>query len=497
MHPPALSFLFILLLLLSLIPADRILKLRQCTSNNIPIVTPSSNKKLFNQLQSHSFRSDFTVPLVISEPRNEGEVATLIRCAKAAGIRICARSGGHSLIGHSQCKGLLIDLNKLRAVRMQPGGIAYIEPGVINGELLWKLHASGRWAAAGICPNVGFAGYFLGGGHGSYEGTLGLACDSMISLRMVDRFGKIITASKSVRPGLFWAMCGAGGGQFGVVTAFRVRTAAAKIYDRGVVFRYQWPKERGGELLEKWQNYNEFGGKVWFRIELYLEKEGGVFGYGACYDVTSVQQCLGRLRKAPFFNTPGRKTEFISKVVNALDLHAFFGPSGDWGRKRAPNVRKAMLGARGTEYGDANGRIYQSTFLRKLARPDRKFWQQYIDFCQKPSGTSTIPWVVCEMNLFNNAIDRPVKNSFPYRSANIITHYIVGGGSDKDKKRVYYWMKNHFSKFTLGVYVNYPELELGKNYAKAYWGKSLAPLKKLKKVYDPENMFMNPQPIPI
>ncbi|CDF38968.1 unnamed protein product [Chondrus crispus] len=60
----------------------------------------------------------------------------------------------------------------------------------------------------------------------------------------------------------------------------------------------------------------------------------------------------------------------------------------------------------------------------------------------------------------------------------------------------YGWMRRHLAPFTSGVYVNYSERELGGSYAKMYWGKSLQRLKKIKRTYDPEGFFANPQPIP-
>lgn len=368
------------------------------------------------------------------------------------------------------------------------------------GEVLWGLWNSGRrWFAAGVCPGVGVGGYVFGGGIGPYAGLLGIACDAVVSVKIVDRFGNFIRASSKTRKNLFWALCGAGGGQLGIVTSFRVRTASSKVYDRAVVFRFIWPHGRIGELMHKWTNYDEMGGKIWFRLEMFLgDSEGGMAGYGACYDVGSVDECMRNLKRARFFNTEGRTTRYISKVTNAMDLHAFLGPDGNWARKRAPNVREALLNKRYTDRGQANGRTYQSTFLtrgKSKSRPSAAFWQRYAGFCRNP-GRNSIPWVVCELNLLHNAINKPRSNAFAHRKADIITHYIVGGGTQADRKFVYYWMKNHFRPFTTGVYVNYPELELGKSYPSLYWGKSLPRLRRIKSKYDPKLFFANPQPIP-
>lgn len=493
-RPPVLFASIVLLSLLQPASANRIQDLRNCVGG-LNVWTPDTAD--FQRLKLLSFRNDFVTPLAIAEAANEQQVATLIKCAREVSIRVCARSGGHSLIGHNLCKGLVIDLNKMRDVSMQPGGVARIEPGAVIGEVLWIIHKSGRWLAAGVCPNVGFAGYVLGDGHGPYEGRLGLACDSMLSLRMVDRFGKAFTVSKSSHSSLFWAMCGAGGGQFGIVTEFRWKTVSSAPFDRAVIFRFLWPRERGGELLEKWQDYDEHGGDVWFRIEMIMAKaEEGVAGYGACYNVNGVRDCLSRLGQAAFFNVPGRVTKHISFTGNAIGVHAFFGPEGGYGKFPASNLFSAMNNWRAREGGAANGRSYKSTFLKKgKKKPSRKFWQDFVDFCQNPNRES-IPWSVCEMNLFNNAIDQRQPNAFAFRSANIITHYIIGGGSNSDRNFAYSRMQQILRKFVIGVYVNYPELELKKKYAKAYWGKSLKRLRTLKKKHDPKNFFMNPQPIP-
>lgn len=473
-------------------------KFKSCLPSNIPLSIPSNST--YANLVSLNFRNNRANPAAIVLARTEFQVAAAVRCAREAGFQVCARSGGHSLVGKSLCTGVLIDLGNIRHVRVLAGAQAEIGGGANLGEVLWRLwHGGRRWFASGLCPGVGVGGYVFGGGHGPYEGLLGMACDALVSVKMVDRFGNMVVASRKTRKNLFWALCGAGGGQFGVVTSFRIRTASSRVYDRAVVFRFNWPHDRIGELMHRWMNYGEMGGKIWFRMEMYLgNSEGGMTGYGACYDVGSVAECMRRLKRARFFNTAGRTTKFISRVNNALDLHAFFGPDGNWGRKRAANVRKALLEKRYIDRGQANGRTYQSTFMKKGKRnnaPSAAFWQKYADFCRDAGGRS-LPWIVCELNLFNNAIDKPQNNAFAHRRADIITHYIVGGGSAEDKRFVYRWMKQHLRPFTIGVYVNYPELELGKKYAKLYWGESLPRLRNIKSQYDPKLFFANPQPIP-
>ncbi len=54
-----------------------------------------------------------------------------------------------------------------------------------------------------------------GGGYGFLTPWLGLACDQLLSVTMVDANGDLITADKLQNPDLFAASCGGGGGNFG------------------------------------------------------------------------------------------------------------------------------------------------------------------------------------------------------------------------------------------------------------------------------------------
>lgn len=490
--------LFLLLVLLPALTAHNIYPFTSCLSRDLTVFIDSAPS--FNQILLHSFKNDEAIPKAIALASTPGQVSRLIRCAKRAGLSVCARSGGHSLAGKSLCEDLVIDVGPMDEVSIYSNNDAYVEPGANMGQLLWRLwHRGRRWVAAGVCPSVGVGGYFLGGGHGPYEGSLGVACDNFVWVKIVDRHGNILKVSRKNRKNLFWAVCGAGGSQFGVVVAFRMRTASSVPYDNAVLFRFRWPVSTAGKLMEAWTRYDEEGGDVWFRMEMYLERSGetGMYGYGACYRVNSIVACMDRLKRAPFFNTPGRSTVTIFQASSALDVHAFFGPVGNWARRPAPDLAKAFLQQRYSMHGQGNTRIHQSTFLHvnNTFRPSVAFWDRYIAFCANP-GRESIPWLVCELNLFNNAIDTPRDNAFAFRDAHIITHYIIGGGLEEDKQYLYRWMKNHFSKFAIGVYINYPELQLT-DYAQQYWGKSLPRLQRIKKIYDPNGFFSNTQPIPL
>ncbi len=280
----------------------------------------------FANLSTLGMRNDHAIPAAIVLARNPSHVADAVRCARREGFKVCTRSGGHSLVGKSLCNGILVDVGPMRGISVASDGVATIQAGVTMGELLWAVWEKRRWLAAGVCPGVGVGGYIFGGGHGPYEGKLGMACDSLVDVTLVDRFGKVIVASKRSHRELFWGLCGAGGGQFGIVTSFRIGTVPVDRYDRAVVFRFNWKLQFVGKLMEKWMDYGEMDGDVWFRMEMGKEQQG-MFGLGACFDA-DVDECMARLNQAEFFHTPGRTVAYISKVTNALDLHAFFGPEG-------------------------------------------------------------------------------------------------------------------------------------------------------------------------
>lgn len=105
----------------------------------------------------------------------------------------------------------------------------------IHGGALWA-HAyralidgrhDGFIVSGGRCPPVGVSGFVLGGGIGPFTRSIGMGCDSLIKATLVTADGKLVTVGKDDDPyskegQLFWALCGAGGGNFGVVVELKM-----------------------------------------------------------------------------------------------------------------------------------------------------------------------------------------------------------------------------------------------------------------------------------
>ena len=86
----------------------------------------------------------------------------------------------------------------------------------------------GVYFPGGRCPTVGVSGLTLGGGWGFSCRHLGMTCDSLLSTEIVTASGDIVTASETENPDLFWAVRGAGGGNFGVHTSFTYAVAPTR-----------------------------------------------------------------------------------------------------------------------------------------------------------------------------------------------------------------------------------------------------------------------------
>jgi FAD/FMN-containing dehydrogenase len=133
-------------------------------------------------------------------------------------------------------------------------GIAKVQAGVTGQELYNTLFQKGLTHVGGTCPDVGISGLVLTGGMGPLLRKHGLTCDSLVGLEMVDANGRIIHATKhNKHKDLFWASCGGGGGNFGIVTSVTLKVYPAKPV---TWFKIDWDWNQPVEkVINAWQNF--------------------------------------------------------------------------------------------------------------------------------------------------------------------------------------------------------------------------------------------------
>lgn len=119
-------------------------------------------------------------------------------------------------------------------------------------DMYRALAAKGVTVPAGSCPTVGVSGLTLGGGHGVVSRAYGLTCDSLTQATLITADGKQVVANKSENKDLFWALRGAGNGNFGVVTELRFRTHPAP---QAVSAYMTWPWSKATAVLKAWQEW--------------------------------------------------------------------------------------------------------------------------------------------------------------------------------------------------------------------------------------------------
>lgn len=185
------------------------------------VLTPG-NAEYDDARRLHNVAAD-RKPMALVRISRAADIAGVLEYAAQNGLSVSVRGGGHGVAGHAVGGDLVIDLSAYRGVRVDAEArTAVVRAGSTWGDVDGATAAYGLAVPGGRVSHTGVAGLTLGGGEGWLSPKHGLTCDNLPSVELVTADGRLVTASESTEPDLFWALRG-GGGNFGVVTSFTFR----------------------------------------------------------------------------------------------------------------------------------------------------------------------------------------------------------------------------------------------------------------------------------
>lgn len=391
------------------------------------------------------------------------------------------KGGGHSAAGYCLNEGgVVIAMKNLNRITFNPKNeTVTAEMGVIWYDVYKFMQATntGLIPVGGGCPTVAPPGFMLGGGYSFVSRSYGMSIDNLESLKIVTPDGElrhIGVHSKSADDiDLFWACCGGGGGNFGIVVEMemRVRKPNSK---KMLVGQIRYPLEMAQDVLGY---YNEW-------VET-VPDAMAVYGYmGNQKDLIDKTTNVKVLGLTPVYN--GECEEGIDliqgllklKPINA-DLYNMTLP--DWEFFNGNTTRVA-----------GRSSYIRSTILPKGGM-NNNVAKVIIDSMSKaPSSESFAVWTHAGGAIENVAPDGTAyvhRNSRFVPEIKAIWDLNKPGDTLKNVEWAYEFFENlsHAGNAT-GAYVNYID-PLQHNWTEKYYGHNYKRLLKIKEKVDPNNYF--------
>lgn len=193
-------------------------------------------------------------PAVIARCASVDDVRAVVALARDGDLPLSVYGGGHGVTGSAVVDaGVCLDMRGLRAVTVDADArTVRIQGGATWGEVDAATQEHGLAVTGGRVSTTGVVGLALGSGSGWLERAFGYVCDNLLEATVVTADGRVVTASETSEPELFWGLRG-GGGNFGVVTdiTLRVHPLGPIVYGGMLLF----PGEMAGELLRAYRSF--------------------------------------------------------------------------------------------------------------------------------------------------------------------------------------------------------------------------------------------------
>jgi FAD/FMN-containing dehydrogenase len=415
-------------------------------------------------------RFDSVAPPAVARCAGRADVAEAIRFARRFGVAVVPRGGGHSYVGASTTRtGMVLDLRAIDAVGYDRGSrTATIGGGAKLIDVYDRLDAQGVSIPSGSCGTVGIGGVTLGGGIGMASSAYGMTCDVVISAELTTADGRQRTVDARREPDLFWALRGGGGGQVGVVTAWRMRTHPVTTVG---TFVLSYPWKAAARVAAGWQARQavapdetwstcQFGSDAAGRLSVRIS--GMLLGGPADGEVTALVRAIGAdPDKVRLEHRPHRT------VVHDR------GGCDDAGD----------CGPRSTELAgsDIFPRILPPAAIAVLlGTVERRARDRRIGVAKLKRMTGAQSRVA------------PGATAFPWRRVHTMLQWLVlpATGDAETVRDAYAWMDaghRAMARWSAGRYVNY--LEPDPAVVPRYYGANLPRLRRIRATADPDRLF--------
>ncbi len=437
------------------------------------IVTPGSiDYNIDRQIWNRAIQR---YPSVLAYCESAYDVSCAVNCAYEMNIPIRIRSGGHNYEGYSiGDKVFVIDVSRINKIKIDEMlGTVTVGTGVQNSRLYEAVGRRGYPFPSGTCPTVGVSGICLGGGWGLSARRYGLVCDSLVEAQMVDYTGRILTANENTNRELFWALRGAGGGNFGVVVSLTFqlppKTGNITYFELYYQNAEQATQIRFMDIFQRW--IVTVNPDINVQAGIYNTESDGIYIFmrGICYGNPAKTKAL----LAPFY--------FTDKLEETVEYAPFLEV-----------IRRVESSYPPSEKFKSTGRFvnrfYSKSELIKLT-----------DIVNAPRPTGSVLTSLSVYGLGGRVkCIKPRETAFYFRDAKYIILIQSVWEDDRYAEDNRRWVIEHFPEIynvTEGSYINFPLLQLP-NYVENYFGGNAPELYRVKQLYDPCNVFTFPQSIP-
>ncbi|MBX6372883.1 MAG: FAD-binding oxidoreductase [Acetobacteraceae bacterium] len=404
-------------------------------------------------------------PALIARCRGLADIADAVRLARAQGLEVAIRGGGHNVAGRATVDdGLMIDLSSMKGIFVDAKArTARAQGGATWNDFNRETQLHGLATTGGVVSSTGIAGLTLGGGLGWLMGKHALALDNLLSAEVVLADGTVVTASEDENPDLFWALRG-GGGNFGVVANFEYRLHAVGPMITGGIVAY--PFAAAWDVL---RHYRDVTASLPDELTVFGGLVHAMDGSGEKLAVMVLCHC-GTLAEGEQAVEPIKR--FGTPALDAIGPMPY-------------SQLNAMLDG-GYPRGALN--YWKSSFLSRLSDDAIRTMIDCFGRCPTPMGQLLIEH-------FHGAVTRVgvTDTAFPHRAEGynmlVLSEWTEPGRNDA----CIAWARESFAALQPfmggGRYVNYFDGDEQGDAVAAAYGPNYRRLQAIKAKYDPENVF--------